>query len=117
MEPMRCARPPTRTTALSATTTTLVALVAMSAAVASPAQRDAETARSESNVVRVVAAAVAAAARDLMGSDRCAAALVLLEPASGRGGAGPARVADPPAAPAPVRLLAERLLDLPPPAC
>ena len=96
-----------RVVGLAATASTLLALVAMSATVANgPAPRAA------------VAAAMAAAARDLLVSERPSATMVVLAPCVGTDGAGDRR----PAAscdvePAHARLLGERLLDLPPPVC
>ncbi len=96
-----------RVVGLAATASTLLALVAMSAAVANgPAPRAA------------VAAAMAAAARDLLVSERPSAAMVVLEPCVGMDGGGdrrPAASCD--VVPAHARLLGVRLLDLPPPAC
>ena len=96
-----------RVVGLAATASTLFALVAMSAAVANgPAPRAA------------VAAAMAAAARDLLVSERPSAAMVVLEPCVGTDGGGDGRpAASRDVVPAHARLLGERLLDLPPPAC
>ncbi|MHC4415008.1 MAG: hypothetical protein ACYS0G_06980 [Planctomycetota bacterium] len=110
---------PTRAGGLAATATTLVALVAMAATVSiAPAPRALELERlSESPVVRAVAAAVAAAARDLVGSERCTTTLALLEPSArcdDASASGP--VASLNDSCPPPTLLGERLLDLPPPA-
>ena len=107
---------PARPAGLAVTATTLVAL-AMSAAVTGPlaghAPRDID-ARLESHMVRAVAAAVAAAARDLLVVERSAAAPIepvfeMAPMVSGRA-----------MTPAPVTtfamtMLSERQLDLPPP--
>lgn len=100
------------------TATTLLALVAMSATAASPAPRAQEgTPAGESRLVRVVAAAVAAAARDFLGAEHCTAALTLrdadTDPVRPRGANPPATRSDVTA----VMRLGVRLLDLPPPAC
>ena len=96
-----------RVVGLAATASTLFALVAMSATVANgPAPRTA------------VAAAMAAAARDLLVSERPSAAMVVLEPCVGTDDAGDRRLStlcD--VVPAHATLLGVRLLDLPPPAC
>ncbi len=95
---------------LTATASTLVALVAMSATVATgPAPRAVE--------VRAVAAAVAAAARDMLVSERPSAAVAVLEPCVATDDAGVRRVVASDPGPVHARLLGERLLDLPPPAC
>ncbi len=96
-----------RVVGLAATASTLLALVAMSAAVASgPAPRAA------------VAAAMAAAARDLLVSELPSAAIAVLEPCVGMDGAGDRRpAASGDVVPPHARLLGVRLLDLPPPAC
>jgi len=96
-----------RVVGLAATASTLFALVAMTATVANaPAPRAA------------VAAAMAAAALDLLVTERPSAAVVVLEPCVGRDGDGGCRSwASSDVVPAHVRLLAQRLLDLPPPAC
>ena len=96
-----------RVVGLAATASTLFALVAMSATVANgPVPRAA------------VAAAMAAAARDLLVSEHPSAAIVVLEPCVGIDGAGDGRpAASCDVVPADARLLGERLLDLPPPAC
>jgi hypothetical protein len=107
-----------RSAGIAATATALVAIVAMSAAAsASPAPAAAGIeGRLDSRVVRLVAAVVAAAARD--SADRVTpAALRLDAPAAVPGatsapGPAPAGQGSPPR-PA---LLGERLLDLPPPA-
>ncbi len=100
-----------RVAGLTATASTLVALVAMSATVATgPAPRAVE--------VRAVAAAVAAAARDLLVSEHPSAAVAVLEPCVATGDDGVRRAVtscDP--GPVHAMLLGERLLDLPPPAC
>jgi hypothetical protein len=97
---------------------TLFALVAMSAAVGTgPAPRAVDEARLEGHVVRAVAAAVAAAARDLMVSEHPTAAVAVLDPCVEVDGAGASRFASCDAVPAHAGLLGERLLDLPPPTC
>ena len=111
--------PAFRAAGLAATATTLVALVAMSAAVSSgPTLRAREVeARLEDHVVRVVAAAVAAAARDLLVLERPAAAVVVGGPCvqTGRDAVSPLAVShDVPGGDA--TRLGERLIDLPPPA-
>ncbi|MCZ6611199.1 MAG: hypothetical protein O6941_01080 [Planctomycetota bacterium] len=112
-----------RATGLAATATTLVAMVAMSATVSrapTPRALDAQVRAtlSESHVARVVAAAVAAAARDLLGGERCTAAVALLEDSAGYGAHAIWCTATAPAWPfAALVLLDERLLDLPPPSC
>ncbi len=95
-----------RVVGLAATASTLFALVAMTAAVANgPAPRAA------------VAAAMAAAARDLLVSERPPAAMVV-EPCVGTDDGGDRRSGwSSDVVPAHARLLAERLLDLPPPTC
>ena len=112
--------PAFRVAGLAATATTLVALVAMSATVASgPTLRAREVeARLEDHVVRVVAAAVAAAARDLLVLERPAAGVVVVGPCvqTARDAVSrPAFSHDLPTGEA--TRLGERLLDLPPPAC
>ena len=112
--------PAFRVAGLAATATTLVALVAMSATVAGgPAPRAREVeARLEDHVVRAVAAAVAAAARDLLVLERPAAAVIVVGPCVQTGRTAVNRLAvsrDVPRGGA--TLLGERLLDLPPPAC
>lgn len=110
---------PTRAGALAATATTLVALAAMTAAASAqvvPRAIDTEI-RSESRMVRVVAAAVAAAARDLLGTERCTAAVAVLSQAPADLPASGAPAHERPHRPAGVLRLAPRLLDLPPPAC
>lgn len=97
---------------------TLVALVAMSATVATGPALRAEETRLESHVVRAVAAAVVAAARDLLVSDHPVAAAAVLEhclPADGPCVGGDASSRE--AVPVHACLLSERLLDLPPPTC
>ena len=96
-----------RVVGLAATASTLFALVAMSATIANgPVPRAA------------VAAAMAAAARDLLVSEHPSAAMVVLEPCVGTDGAGDRSPAAPcNVVPAHARLLGERLLDLPPPVC
>jgi hypothetical protein len=96
-----------RVVGLAATASTLFALVAMTATVANvPAPRAA------------VAAAMAAAARDLLVTERPSAAVVVLEPCVGTDGDGVCRSwASIDVVTAHARLLAQRLLDLPPPAC
>lgn len=112
-----------RATGLAATATTLVAMVAMSATVSgAPAPRalDAQVRAtlSESHVARVVAAAVAAAARDLLGGEQWTTAVALLEDPAGCGAHAIWCTVTTPAWPfAPLVLLDERLLDLPPPSC
>ena len=98
---------PSATFRLTATASTLVALIAMSATVTTgPVPRAA------------VAAAVAAAARDLLVSECPSAAVAVLEPCVGTDDTGvPRCVVTRDAVPAHARLLGERLLDLPPPAC
>jgi hypothetical protein len=96
-----------RVVGLAATASTLFALVAMSATVANaPAPRAA------------VAAAMAAAARDLLVSERPSAAMVVLEPCVGTDDGGDCRsAASSDVVPAHARLLDVRLLDIPPPVC
>ncbi len=94
-----------------------MALVAMSASAAPAARALDRESLAESRMVRAVGAAVAAAARDLVGTERCSMAVGLAEPQTP---AGPVGIS--PAGPvtvtwAPPELLGERMLDLPPPAC
>ena len=112
---MRVETHPVRAAGLAATT--LMALVAVSATVASaPAPRGLIAQSSSDHVVRAVAAAVAAAARDLLGAERSTAPLAALDPSFGEG--APCGLAAQPAGMCgPVALLGERLLDLPPPTC
>ena len=113
----RPSHPTTPGRCLAATATTLVALMAMSASVSAvPVPRDAEV-RVESHVVRAVAAAVAAAARDLLGGKRPTMAMAAFEPVLGitpaltwRPAVGATRTT------VSATMLGERLLDLPPPA-
>ena len=115
-----CPTPPRRAASLTITATTLVALVAMSATIfAAPSPRAIEVeGRLETHVVRAMAAAVAAAARELMGAEQSTANVALLEPASQLPGAAPApAIAPARGTAAPPSLLGERLLDLPPPTC
>ncbi len=111
-------RPASPGRCLAATATTLVALVAMSASVSTAAvPRDAEV-RLESHVVRAVAAAVAAAARDLLAAERSPVAMAAFEPVLSAAEAVTGRCAPAPAqVTVSTTLLGERLLDLPPPAC
>lgn len=110
---------PPRCCGLSVTATTLVALVAMTATVAgAPAPRGAEmiVRPADGAVVRAVAAAVAAVARDLAGAERSAVSVARLEPAfawRADGRAAPCPVAA--VAPPVVGVPQERLIDLPPP--
>lgn len=113
----RPSHPTTPGRCLAATATTLVALMAMSASVSAvPVLRDAEV-RVESHVVRAVAAAVAAAARDLLAGKRSTTAVAAFEPVLG---VAPALTWRPavgaPRATVSATMLGERLLDLPPPA-
>jgi hypothetical protein len=108
-----------RSAGIAATATALVALVAMSAAVAaSPAPPSvAIEGRLDGRVVRMVAAVVAAAARD--STDRVTPAAICFDALAAVPGATLAPETAPGAArclPRPT-LLGERLLDLPPPAC
>ncbi len=111
---------PPRCSGLALTATTLVALVAMTATVAgapSPGRPEAHGRSAETLVVRAVAAAVAAVARDLAHSERSTLAAARLVPAFAwrlelAAGAPPRET--PGAAPANA-LLDERLLDRPPP--
>lgn len=109
---------PIRCVGLAATATTLVALVAMAATVsAAPVPRGLDgAALRESHVMRAVAAAVAAAARDLLSGERRPTVVAFFQPsapdneqASSCGASASA------AAFALPTLLSERLLDLPPP--
>ncbi len=111
-----------RATGLVATATTVLALAAMSAAVSAAASTNAAPrgpvpgCRAEPLVVRAVAAAVAAAVRDLVGAERSMAAPALLVSAAEcdlpdvslirRARRTPVAI---------LRILDERLLDLPPP--
>ena len=111
--------PTFRVAGLAATATTLVALVAMSATVSiGPTLRAREVeARLEDHVVRAVAAAVVAAARDLLVLERPAAAVVVGGSCEQTGRDAVSRLAvshDVPRGDA--TRLGERLLDLPPPA-
>jgi hypothetical protein len=111
--------PAFRVAGLAATATTLVALVAMSATVSiGPTLRACEVeARLEDHVVRAVAAAVAAAARDLLVLERPEAAVVVGGPwvQTGRDAVSRLEMShDVPRGEA--TRLGERLLDLPPPA-
>ena len=109
------------TRGLAATATTLVALVAMSATVSAgptPTRAPEAQARLESHVVRAVAAAVAAAARDLLAGQHPTVVAARLEPAPQTGlAAGRWVRARPGSSGGTQALLAERLLDLPPPIC
>jgi hypothetical protein len=108
-----------RSAGIAATATALVALVAMSAAVAaSPAPPTlAIEGRLDSRVVRMVAAVVAAAARD--STDRVTPAAICFDALAALPGANLAPATAPGAdhGPRGPMLLGERLLDLPPPAC
>ncbi len=109
---------PIRSVGLAATATTLVALVAMAAMVsAAPVPRGLDgAALRESHVMRAVAAAVAAAARDLLSGERCPAVVAFFEPcAMDDSRATSCQVSASVAANALPALLGERLLDLPPP--
>lgn len=99
--------------------TTLVALVAMTAAVsARPGPRVVEAElRTESHMVRVVAAAVAAVARDFAGTERCTAAVSVLAPSLVLEAGTRVNGTDAPAGAPPAMRLGARLLDLPPPRC
>jgi hypothetical protein len=102
---------------LAVTATSLVAMVAAASAVPSPGAAGVGP-RLESHVVRSVAAAVAAVARDLVGAEQTAMTAALLDPSPT--GADPSMwrpLAPPEEAAAPPSLLGERLLDLPPPTC
>ncbi len=114
---MNDATPSRRTTSLAFTATTLVALVAMSASVsAAPARAVAQEARAESHVVRAVAAAMAAVARDLFGGETVSIAVLPNGPSDERTPAAALPIVHEVDAP-PGRMLDERLLALPPPAC
>ena len=107
-----------RAMGLAATATTLLALVAMSTAVsgAGPVRADDGAIRSDSPVVRVVAAVVVAVARDLARAEHSAPAAALLEPVGFLDAAGNAGRPQTDGEPETGTLLSERLLDLPPPA-
>ncbi len=100
---------------LGAAASTLVALVAMSATMAGSARCPAGD-LTQSTVVRAVAAAVAAAARHLVDSERCAVTAALDRSGRDHEASRPGAAAPDLRLPARI-LLAERLLDLPPPAC
>ncbi len=109
---------PIRSVGLAATATTLVALVAMAAMVsAAPVPRGLDgAALRESHVMRAVAAAVAAAARDLLSGERCPTVVAFFEPcATGDVRATVCREHASVIVIALPTLLGERLLDLPPP--
>ncbi|MCH8823526.1 MAG: hypothetical protein IH984_08475 [Planctomycetes bacterium] len=115
---------PIRSTSLTATATALLALAALATAASTgplPGNGDlnGRTATSESQVVRAVAAAVAAVARDLLASDQHTA-LAIDEPFA-RSIVGNATMAmvvvSQDAHFAKLEVLDERLLDLPPPIC
>lgn len=115
---------PIRSTSLTATATALLALAALATAASTgPLQgaRDlnGRTATSESQVVRVVAAAVAAVARDLLASDQHTASAI--DEPFARSIVGNATMAmaviPQDARIARQEVLDERLLDLPPPIC
>ncbi len=117
---MRTDTSPTfRVAGLAVTATTLVALVAMSATVSiGPTLRAREVeARLEDHVVRAVAAAVVAAARDLLVLERPAAAVVVEGTYVQTGRDAVIRLAVSQNAPrGDATRLGEQLLDLPPPA-
>ena len=115
---------PIRSTSLTATATALLALAALATAASTgplPGNSDinGRTATSESQVVRAVAAAVAAVARDLLASDQHTASAID-EPFARSivGNATMAMVVVPQdARNVKPEVLDERLLDLPPPIC
>ncbi len=108
---------PNRAAGIAATATALLALVTVSARVAAgPAPRLEGEGRGQPQVMRAVAAAVAAVARDLAGAERLSGSGTLpVQP----GWTEPdgVRLAEPPRPERPLGtvVLAERLLDLPPP--
>ncbi len=107
-----------RSAGIAATATALVALVAMSAAAAASPSPTAVAieGRLDGRVVRIVAAVVAAAARE--STDRVTPAAICFDSLAAVPGATPAPTTAPGADhrfPRPL-LLGERLLDLPPPA-
>ncbi len=107
-----------RSAGIAATATALVALVAMSAAAAAPSPATVTIeGRLDGRVVRMVAAVVAAAARE--STDRVTPAAICFDALTGVPGATLAPATAPAADRRPPRpmLLGERLLDLPPPAC
>lgn len=99
----------------------LVALSAVAMVAAAPAPGGGETrpVRSETSVIRVVAAAVAAAAREFSGADQqmdaTAAAPIHVAAVDPTRSRPPARAAA--GAADSTQFLGERVLDLPPPAC
>ena len=118
---MRSERTSTNSTTISAAT--LIAVLAMlscatTASSVHPVACDTRATLDESKAVRAMAAAVAAVARDLLGTDRSMAALPPMNPCDEPVIAPPNRHLTawshhlPPRTP-----LAERLLDLPPPSC
>ena len=122
---MRRPETPSRSTSIAAAATTLMALVAMAAAgpryagACSSRAASAEVAVTlrDADAVRVMAAVVAAAARDLLATAHAQAALPAA-PAPAAPPAAGSRVRFPDAARGGGDLprLAERLLDIPPPA-
>ena len=109
-----------KTTSAAVSATTVVVLVAMASAVAAgpvPATPGEAIRQRGRAPMAAMAAAVAAAARDLM-TDSTAAVLPTLLPVASRPAAAPRRIASQPSAsPRPAAPpLDERLLDLPPPA-
>jgi hypothetical protein len=106
----------------SISATAVLVLAALAATMPSPENRPAarvesRPAMSEAQAVRLIAAAVAAVARDLAGTERHVAALAsgAIEFAASIPAVIDAVIVD--SDPAPPWVLAERLLDLPPPTC
>jgi hypothetical protein len=112
---------PSRAAAIGATTTTLLALLAVaSASAARPVPLELRrTAVVEAGAVRAVAAVVVAAARDLLGLEVTGSALAAATRDEPWASAAPAPVVPPvdDGHERPGPRLAERMLDLPPPAC
>ena len=113
---------PIRATGLAATATTVLALAAMSAAASAAASTSPAPwgpvpgCRAEPLVVRAVAAAVAAAVRDLVGAERSMEAPALLVSAAEYDLQGGSLIRRERRTPVAIpRILDERLLDLPPP--
>ena len=120
---MRREHSPIRSTSLTATATALLAIAALAAASAEPMPSsrhlNGRIATNESQVVRAVAAVVAAVARDLLASDQHTTAAI--DEPFARSVVGNATMAELIVSQdgyiANHEVLDERLLDLPPPIC
>jgi hypothetical protein len=109
------------TNGLATTASALVALVAIAAMAAGPGGRtiatEARIAQGEAQTVRQVAAAVVAAARELVGKERVVAALPMPAALFTQVRSSTLAAIQPQRDPIARVPLAERLLDLPPPQC